>query len=181
MLEGKLVRLRPMEPEDRDRFYQWMNDDEVKEFLGARYYISRLAEGEWLAARTKEPVSYANLHFAVETLDGRHIGSMGFHETVPEDRKATLGILIGDKEFWDRGYGTDAMRTLLRFAFQEMNLNRVMLHVDERNHRAQACYRKCGFVEEGRLRQDRYGHGRYWDTLVMGILRDEFAAAGAGQ
>ncbi len=82
MLEGKLVRLRPHEPEDRDRYYQWLNDDEVKEFLAARYYFSRAAEEEWLAQRVRKPLSFDNVEFAVETLDGRHIGSIGFHEVV---------------------------------------------------------------------------------------------------
>jgi RimJ/RimL family protein N-acetyltransferase len=66
--------------------------------------------------------------------------------------------------------------TLLRFGFEEMNLNRVSLHVFEFNERAVACYKKCGFQMEGRLRQNYYGEGRYWDVFVMGILRDEFAA-----
>jgi len=177
MIAGKLVRLRPTEPEDRDRYYDWINDEEVKEYLGNRYYFSRMAEAEWLAERSKKPLSYDNIHFAVDTLDGRHIGSLGFHETVADDRKATLGVMIGDKEFWSQGYGTDAITTLLRFAFDELNLHRVDLHVDERNGRAIACYRKCGFQEEGRLRDHRFARGRFWATVVMSVLEDEFRAA----
>jgi hypothetical protein len=64
--------------------------------------------------------------------------------------------------------------TVLRFAFHQMNLNRVSLEAFESNERALACYRKCGFREEGRLRQDRFKHGRYYDTIVMGVLRKEF-------
>ena len=174
MLEGKLVRLRPMEPEDRDRFYLWLNDNEVKEFLGSRYYFSKAAEAEWLAERVKKPLSFDNIQFSVDTLEGRHIGSLGFHEASADDRKATFGIAIGDKEFWSQGYGSDAITTLLRLAFDEMSLHRVSLHVDERNARAIACYRKCGFVEEGRLRDDRFARGRYWDTVVMSVLENEF-------
>jgi len=84
--------------------------------------------------------------------------------------------MIGEKDCWGRGYGTDAIRALLRFAFREMNLNRVWLTTGENNPRALACYRKCGFREEGHLRQDRYLEGRYWDTILMGILREEFEA-----
>ena len=82
--------------------------------------------------------------------------------------------MIGDKAYWSRGLGTDAMLTLLRFGFDEMNLHRIDLVVDADNERAIACYRKCGFIEEGRLRRVRYGRGRYVDQLVMGILQDEF-------
>jgi RimJ/RimL family protein N-acetyltransferase len=175
MLEGKLIRLRPMELEDVENFYKWFNDEEVKQYLGMRYFLSRAAESEWVKSHSNSALSYSNVGFSIETLaDGRHIGSIGFSETGPEDRKATVGISIGAKELWDKGYGTDAMLTLLRFAFFEMNLHRVMLHVDERNARAQASYKKVGFVEEGRLRQDRFARGRYWDTVVMSILDDEF-------
>jgi len=177
MPEGKLVRLRPLEPADVDRYVAWFNDPEVTHFLEGRYPMSRASEAEWLASRTKASMGYANAAFAVETLaESKHIGSVGLHDLKPEDRKATFGIAIGDKEYWDHGYGTDATLTLLRFAFDEMNLRRVMLHVDERNLRAIACYRKCGFVEEGRLRADRYAEGRYWDTVVMAVLDEEFRA-----
>ncbi|HEY7268984.1 MAG TPA: GNAT family protein [Dehalococcoidia bacterium] len=177
MLEGKLVRLRPMEPDEFENYYQWMNDTEVKRYLGMRYFFSRAAEQEWLRGRTSAPLGYSHIAFAVETKnEGRHVGSIDFHETVPEDRKAIVGIAIGDKTVWDKGYGTDAMVTLLRFGFDEMNMHRVMLHVDERNSRAQASYKKVGFVEEGRLRDDRFARGRYWDTIVMSILESEFRA-----
>jgi RimJ/RimL family protein N-acetyltransferase len=179
MLEGSLVRLRPLEIEDVDRYVAWFNDPDVTRFLASRYAMSRASEVEWLATRTRAPIGYDNAAFAVQTLaEGKHIGSVGLHDLNPEDRKATFGIVIGDKEFWDHGYGTDATFTLLRFAFDEMNLRRVMLHVDERNARAIACYRKCGFVEEGRLRGDRYAEGRYWDTVVMAVLAEEFRATG---
>jgi RimJ/RimL family protein N-acetyltransferase len=177
MLDGQLVRLRPMEPDEVENYYQWLNDEEVKQYLGQRYFFSRAAEVEWLKARTTRPLGYENLNFAVDTLaEGRHIGSIGVHDTRAEDRKATVGIVIGAKDLWDQGYGTDAMRTLLRFMFDEMNLHRVMLHVDERNARAIASYRRSGFVEEGRLRHDRFARGRYWDTVVMSVLEDEFRA-----
>ena len=177
MLTGRLVRLRAMEMTDLDRCAAWINDVEVTQHLSseAMYPFSRLAEEEWLAAAVRR-TGYDNLSLAIETLEGRHIGSIGLHEARPNSRKASLGIMIGDKEHWSRGYGTDAILTLLRFVFEEMNLNRVWLEVHEDNARAIACYRRCGFVEEGRLRQDRYRGGRYLDTLVMGILVDEFQA-----
>ncbi len=84
--------------------------------------------------------------------------------------------MIGDKSYWSRGYGTDAIVTLLRFGFDEVNLHRVALEVNEDNARAIACYRKCGFVEEGRLRDHRFRRGEYRDTLIMGVLAGEFRA-----
>ena len=97
-----------------------------------------------------------------------------------EQRKARLGVMIGEKQYWSSGYGTDAMRAFLRFVFDEMNLHRVDLTVDADNQRAIACYRKCGFIEEVRLRQALYARGAHRDQLVMGILRDEFYALFGG-
>jgi RimJ/RimL family protein N-acetyltransferase len=177
MIKGRLVNLRGVELDDLDRDVRWVNDTEVTRHLNMRYPLSRSAEEEWLKGVAVRPGSYESINFAIETKDGIHIGNLGFHEVHPEDRKARLGIMIGDKDYWSKGYGTDAMLTFLRFAFDEMNLHRVDLTVDAENERALACYRKCGFVEEARLRQERYSSGRYFDQLVMGILRGEFYAA----
>ena len=174
MLEGKLVRLRAVEMGDLDRDFAWVNDREVTRFISMRYPISRAEEERWI--RDRPPNDFSNgPFFAIETKDGVHIGNTNLMQANPEDRKAALGIMIGDKEYGSNGFGTDAVVTLLRFGFGEMNLNRIWLHVFEYNERAQACYRKCGFVEEGRLRQHYYSMGRYWDVIVMAILRDEFA------
>jgi RimJ/RimL family protein N-acetyltransferase len=162
--------------DDLDRNLRWMNDREVTRHLSMRYPLSRLAEEEWMRAHASKQLSFSEVFFAIETRDGVHIGNINFHQVSEEDRSARLGIAIGDKEYWSRGYGTDAMLTFLRFAFDEMNLHRVDLTVFEENARARACYRKCGFVEEVRMRQARYTRGHYQDHLVMGILRDEFYA-----
>ena len=175
MLEGQLVRLRPLEPADLEREYRWINDREVTRYLAARYPISMAQEERWL--RELAPNDFAHgVVLAIETKDGAHIGNIDLHSGRPEDRKAGLGIMIGEKAYWGKGYGTDAIITLLRFAFHEMNLNRVWLHAFEFNERAIACYKKCGFREEGRLRQHYFGEGRFWDSVVMGILREEFEA-----
>ena len=181
MIEGTLVRLRAMEESDVDRYFNWINDREVTRHLQMRYQVPRLAEETWIRDRHSGPMAFGgDMNFAIQTKDGCHIGSVGFHYVNPENRKATLGIMIGDKEFWSKGYGTDAMLTLLRFGFDEMNLRRIDLSVDADNARAIACYRKCGFVEEGRLREHRYSRGAYRDQLWMGILREEFHARHRG-
>ncbi|MDP9237018.1 MAG: GNAT family N-acetyltransferase [Chloroflexota bacterium] len=177
MIEGTLVNLRANEMTDLERYTRWFNDREVTRFLHFRYPLSQLAEEGWLRENAGKMGAYDHVVLAIDTKDGTHIGSIGFHQVVPEDRRAVVGISIGDKAYWSKGYGTDAMRTLMRFGFEEMNLYRIELTVDARNERAQACYRKCGFVEEVRMRQDRWSEGAFHDTLWMGILRDEWLAA----
>ncbi len=99
MIEGKLVRLRAVEPEDADNAFRWMNDREVTRSLMARYPFSLETEREWVKAATR-PLDFANAHFAIETKEGVHIGHCGLHHGSAENRRAELGIMIGEKEYW---------------------------------------------------------------------------------
>jgi RimJ/RimL family protein N-acetyltransferase len=175
MIEGKLVRLRAVEPTDAANACKWINDREVTRYLMARYPYSLASEQEW-AANAAKPNDYTEVRFAIETKDGLHIGLCGLHRGRPEERTADLGIMIGDKEYQERGFGTDTMLTIVRFGFEQMNLHRVCLGVFEFNQRAQAVYRKVGFVEEGRDRHGYFQDGRYWDVIRMSILEDEWRA-----
>lgn len=178
MLEGRLVRLRALERTDAEKAHRWMNDAELRELLhGMRYPVSVEDEERWIEGARSS--SFSRVVLAIETEEGVHIGNVELRAVSAEDRRGELGIVIGDKDYWGKGYGTDAIVTLLRFAFGVMNLHRVWLTTGEDNPRASACYRRCGFREEGRLRQDRYLGGRYWDTIVMGVLREEFEVAHA--
>ncbi len=181
MIEGTLVNLRPRERSDIERVYRWVNDAEVTRHLSVRYPMSLAAEEGWFAERDAKPNSFMDLHLAIERIDDElHIGTVSMHRASAEARHARLGIMIGDKAYWSRGYGTDAILTLLGFAFGEMNLRRVDLTVDADNERGIACYRKCGFVEEVRFRQAIYTRGAYQDQLLMGVLREEFEAKRGG-
>ena len=111
--------------------------------------------------------------FAIEA-DGKLIGQCALFEFDHVSRTAELGITIGDKAYWGRGYGRDAIRTLLDYAFRLRNLRRVYLAVNGNNGRAQGAYRACGFVEEGRLRAHVWIAGAYVDLVYMGLLREEW-------
>jgi RimJ/RimL family protein N-acetyltransferase len=176
MLEGTLVRLRAMEPEDVVDTHKWMNDREVTLWLTSpRYPVSRKTAQQWFEEAPAN--SFGDVLLAIETKDGKHIGGINLHRINPEDRKAVLGIMIGEKDHWSNGYGTDAIKTLLAFAFDEMNLHRVFLHAFADNEHAIGCSQRCGFREEGRLRQEVYQDGHYYDVVVMGVLATEFAEA----
>jgi len=175
-LEGKLVRLRSSEPEDEPLLFEWFNDPEVTEFLLARYPFSHQQEKEFIE-RTSV-VGYANASFAVETLaERRLIGGCTLRANRPEDRRAELGIALGDKACWDGGYGTDTMLTLCRFGFEEMNLHRIELWVYAENARARHVYEKVGFKEEGNRREAIYQGGRYRDEILMGLIEGELRSA----
>ncbi|MEK7248387.1 MAG: GNAT family protein [Chloroflexota bacterium] len=175
MIEGKLVRLRAVEPGDAANAYKWINDGDVTRYLMARYPYSLASEQDWVANASK-PNDYSEARFAIETKEGVHIGLCGLHRGRPEERTADLGIMIGDKDYHERGFGTDAMLTMIRFGFEQMNLHRVSLGVFDFNQRAQAVYRKVGFVEEGRDRDAYFQDGRYWDVIRMSVLEDEWRA-----
>jgi len=170
--EGRLVRLRAREPEDEVNNHLWFNDPEVTEHLALRYPISHRGGRQFLDDAST--VGYSRASFAIETLEGaRHIGGCDLNEASPENRSASLGIAIGDKAFWDGGYGTDAMRTLCRFGFEMMNLHRIELDVYATNARARHVYEKIGFKLEVTKRQALYKFGQYHDVHVMGLLEGE--------
>lgn len=169
--EGRLIRLRAREPEDEPLLHQWFNDPEVTEHLSLRYPLSHRTEREFI--ESVSDLSYGNASFAVETLVGRMIGGCGLEKASPENRNAVLGIAIGDKAFWDGGYGTDVMRTLCRFGFELMNLHRIQLDVFDGNDRAIHVYEKLGFKLEVTKRQAIYKFGEYHDVHVMGLLEGE--------
>src|SRR5262249_47408000 len=101
----------------------------------------------------------------------------GLHRIDFKERHAAFGITIGDKAEWGKGYGTETTRLLVEHAFEILNLNRVWLHVYEFNERGIRTYERVGFQKEGVLRQDHFHEGRYWSTIIMGILREEWQAA----
>jgi RimJ/RimL family protein N-acetyltransferase len=176
-MEGKLVRLRAYESSDVDATLKWVNDDEVRQFLegGTLTYPVSRAQQEQFVEGASRPADNRKT-FAIETLNGEYLGSINLHEIDWINRRAEIGIVIGIKQHWGKGYGTDAMRVLLRLAFDKMNLHRVYLRVYAFNKRAIASYEKCGFRREGVLREQRYHNGKYHDAILMGLLESEYRA-----
>jgi RimJ/RimL family protein N-acetyltransferase len=174
MTEGKTVRLRPVEREDLPRFVRWFADPDVRRFLLINIPFSLAQEERWFENLLDRLEDGDDLLLAIETLEGVHIGNVGLHRIDWRNRNAELGIAIGEKGYWGQGYGTDAVRTMLALAFQEINLHRVWLRVDADNARGIRCYEKAGFRHEGTFRQVTFREGAYHDQHVMGILRGEF-------
>jgi RimJ/RimL family protein N-acetyltransferase len=142
--------------------------------------MGRAQEERWFEDMVKRTDDYL---FAIEVQANNqwvHIGNVGLHRIDWRSRSAVFGIAIGDKASWGKGYGTDATRTMLRFAFGELNLHRVELEVFDYNSRAIRAYEKAGFRREGTRRQAHYHDGQYHDAHWMAVLRDEFFGQGEG-
>ena len=174
-LVGTKIYLRPFDPvEDSKATAAWFNDPEVTRFIRRAMPITVPAQEAFLR-RTAGSTTDMAVAIVEQTTD-QLVGGTGLHDIDPRNRHAALGIMIGDKTAWGKGYGSEATRLMVRHAFHTLNLNRVYLEVYEYNDRARHVYEKIGFRIEGRLRQHTFRDGRYWDTFVMGVLRDEWRA-----
>jgi RimJ/RimL family protein N-acetyltransferase len=176
MYRGEKVELAAVQREYLPQYVAWLNDWEIAQYLnpGVAMPLNLDDETEWYENRRKREGNYL---FAILTLaENRLIGNCGLHHVDFKNRSATFGIFIGDKDYWGKGYGTDATRTLLQFGFEELGLNRVELEVYDFNQRALRAYEKAGFRRDGVHRQGLFRHGAFHDEIIMCILREEWDA-----
>lgn len=177
LLTGKLVRLVAVDPERAaDVFAAWSTDAEFWALFDSDPVVPR-SRGQvrqsWERYAAKDDPD--RFGFLIETLsDQRIIGETTLSDVFSPHREAWVAIGIGDRAYWGKGYGTDAMNVLLGYAFRELNLARVNLSTFEYNPRAIRSYEKAGFVHEGRQRGALLRYGRRWDVVHMGILREEW-------
>lgn len=177
ILTGKLVRLSAFDPSEMSKaFPRWYRNSEYQRLLNSSIHPmqSPKATLKWMEEELNE-ISLASHYFSIHTLaEDKLIGEIGLDVVTWPGRDAFVGLGIGETEYWSKGYGTDVMNVLLRFAFTEINLKRVTLSVFAYNPRAIRSYEKVGFRHEGRKRQALNREGKRWDELYMGILREEW-------
>lgn len=182
MLYGEHVRLRAIERGDIPTFVRWFNDPEVRRYLLLFGPMSEAEEERWFEAQLDSKDQFLFCIDAPVEEDGGEewvtVGNMALSHVDWRNRAAVMGIALGEKGFWNRGYGTDAVRTMLGFAFDELGLNRVELDVFEFNERAIRCYEKVGFRQEGTRRSALFKEGRFHDIHLMAVLREEFRGEG---
>jgi len=174
MLRGEKVKLRAVRRDDLPRLLDFYNDVEVELAGGGdppRPTTLERLQRDFDREAAEPPRDKTD--FAIEA-DGNLIGHCGLFHIDETARHCELGISIGDKDYWGRGYGREAVSLLLDYAFRLRNLRRVWLEVHASNERAIRAYRSCGFVEEGRMRKHIWLGGRYVDNVLMGVLRDEW-------
>jgi RimJ/RimL family protein N-acetyltransferase len=176
LVHGEHVFLRPVEKSDATLIHRWRSDADVAVLASIAMPMS-LAQVEQRAERSAENIGDERYDFVICLLDDeRPIGVGMLFDLDRLNGSAELGIFIGEKAEWGKGYGTDAVNSLVDFGFGSLRLERIWLEVWTENPRAQRSYEKSGFVLEATLRHDRYEGGRFTDGHVMSIVRDEWLA-----
>ena len=168
MIIGSKTILRNKKLSDAQNDYTWQKDPELAQLdavppLATTY--SRYLSG-YTSELRHPPLD--RREFAIETLDGEHIGNCVYYNINETKGETELGIMIGNRDYWDKGYGADAVATLVSHIFRQTSLNRIYLKTLDSNSRAQKCFSKCGFIPFGRLASDGYSF------LLMEIRRKQW-------
>jgi len=165
-INGKKITLRPMQKKDASYCVKWLSDPEVNKFLNPNIKnLTEQQELEWLRNRKN---SGNDIIFAIDVKEtGCYIGNCGLHNIDLEAKICEFGIFIGDKDCWNRGYGTDTTKTAVNFALSDLGLETVRLKVYEYNHRAISVYKNCGFIIIDILKKHHFYNELYWDEFVM--------------
>lgn len=175
MLYSNRLRLRAAEREDLPRFVTWLNDPDVYAHLAMAYPLSQASEEKWFQHMQEGHPAEQVLVIEIREGEGwKAIGNCSFMDIHWVNRSAEVGIFIGEKTLWNHGYGRDAMRLMLRYGFNDINLNRIFLRVHANNPRGIKAYENAGFQHEGAMRQAVYRNGSYFDMLLMSVLRSEW-------
>ena len=176
LFRGELVRFTLEEPETRAKAeVRWQRDTELHRLMDGdpAQLTSEKKIKEWMEKHS-EDVQPERYSFSIRTLnEDRYIGFLGLSVNLIHS-EAWVGLGIGEREFWNKGYGTDMMKLCMQYVFTELCVERLSLGLHEYNPRALRSYEKCGFRLEGRTRQDVMREGKRFDSLWMGILREEW-------
>jgi RimJ/RimL family protein N-acetyltransferase len=175
ILAGQVALLRPLRASDHATSVRWRNDAEIRDHvLGYRFPVTKEMEAHWVDAVLKDQ-SRTRVVLAIEDKADRvFVGFVYLNNIDWFARNAEFGILVGERSRQGRGLAKDALALVACYAFRTLNLNRLYLRVVSLNERALRLYRSFGFVEEGIQRQHAFLRGRYYDVVLMGLLRREF-------
>ena len=167
VIAGLKTRLREKKLSDVRNDYRWQSDAELAKLDAAPTIIMSFAIYLLDYASALHQHDHYRYPLAIETLDGRHIGNCTCYDINEKKGEAQLGIMVGDRDYWDKGYGADAVNTLVDHVFNVTHLNRLYLKTLDWNKRAQKCFAKCGFTPCGQLKRD--GH----NFMLMEMKREQ--------
>lgn len=174
MYIGELIRLREYRREDIELAKEYVNKEEIRQYTepGIPFLYTLHNEEQWYERISPHEQEY---NFAIEALDTKkYIGGCGIHNLDYKNSKVDIGIFIGDEAYLNRGYGTEALKILVKFIFEQMNINKVKLEVYSFNIRAQRCYEKVGFKKEAVLKDEIFRNGKYHDIICMSIFKEDY-------
>ena len=173
MYEGQFVRLRAMDNSDLMKLQDYSNDYTVMRSASGGILYPSTVEDAARAMQNNTSYTSGEYQFALETKEDRRlIGQCGFVKVNWKNRTGEIAILIGEKDYRNKGYGADAIGVLCQFGFKEMNLHKIKASVFDFNLPALRCYEKCGFEREGILEKEIYREGSYHDVVLMRLFRN---------
>jgi RimJ/RimL family protein N-acetyltransferase len=172
MLSGRVTVLRPLRATDRAISVRWRNDPEIRDnILGYRFPITEAMEADWIDAVLKDQTRTRIVLAIEDKTDGACVGFVYLNNIDWFARNAEFGILIGERNRHGKGLAKEALCLVAGYAFETLNLHKLYLRVVAFNKRALALYRAFGFMEEGVQRQQAFLRGRYYDVVLMGLIR----------
>ena len=168
---GERCYLSPIDPDDAPKYVEWLNDPELAVMLQIVVKpVSLAGEREFMEKISKDPYQFA----IVDKKSNKLIGGCGLKDVDLVNRTALMGIFLGNRKYWGKGYGEEATRLLVDFAFSYVNLRSIMLEVFDFNPRAVRCYEKVGFKHVGRRRCAKLLGDKCYDEVLMDIIAEEF-------
>ncbi len=166
------VYLRPLEKSDASRCCRWINDAEIRQFISNQNLLSFSQEEKWIESANN---GKEGINLAIITKEKNiHIGNLGICDIDWINRRGTTGALIGEKDYWGKGYGTEAKLLLLKHVFDSLGLEKICSTVLSTNPRSKAYLEKTGYQEEGCLRRHQLVNGIKADLFVMALFREDF-------
>ncbi|MBR1883883.1 MAG: GNAT family N-acetyltransferase [Clostridia bacterium] len=170
-LVGERIYLSPANPEDFETYSSWLNDFHTTDYIGRSSAILSLGEEKDYLLKAKDYECFLSI---IELESDKLLGNISLGNIEHISRTATLGIFIGDIESRNKGYGTEAIKLLLDYGFNYLNLNNIDLKVFSFNERAIRCYEKCGFKVYGKRTEAKFINGKYYDEIFMEVLAKDF-------
>ena len=171
-IAGPRIRLVPLDKDlHLENYVRWFNDPEVTRYLSTFWPMTRIAEDHWFdrASDTRD-----SLTWAVHDENDQHIGGTGLHHIDWSSRRATSGIVIGDKAVWGQGYGSEVMTVRTQFVFDQLGLHRIESECFADNQASARCLEKAGYKQEGIARKKYWRSGRWHDMLLWAILEEDY-------
>ncbi len=172
ILKGKKSILQPPKISEAKNFVKWLRDPEVNHYLSVNFDKLTLKKEEGYLKKAKTEKN--RIFWSIYTKDKVHIGCTSLENISKEHKRAVWGIVIGDKNYWGQGIGTDVLRTVVKYSFDKLKLHRFELSVFTKNIGGIKCYTRCGLIKEGIKKQTHFKQGEWLDEIIMGILKDDY-------